>query len=230
MLSHGWEWQEQIQVLKYALPFSSFNGKDYASQMDAANFPTHSGLPWSGLSFPCCHPATSVHFFPTSLIKTPSSEFHATCHPLLTPDGAPDFTGPFALASSFSQLLWSDWAAQTSMMMPSLTLQPQSLMFQRLSLPMTFYLFCSCSSLLWPCSRLYDHSESCFLWNLKSLTQKPSSQMSACLSLMPLLLLVHLTHWQLYVLSVSHSCLLFVSSLEPVVDHCSTVRSGLSII
>lgn len=78
------------------------------SQTDAAPFFTHLELLWLGLSFSYCHPAIAVHFFSTSLIRTPFSELHTTCHPPLNLECASDFTGPFHLVfPDFPALI--DW-------------------------------------------------------------------------------------------------------------------------
>lgn len=78
------------KILLHCLPLVE---RIQPSQSDAAHIFIHLELLWSGLSFSCCHPAMSVHFY-LLIIRTPSSELHTSCHPLLTVECASDFIGP----------------------------------------------------------------------------------------------------------------------------------------
>lgn len=122
------------QVWKDAPPFFPLNGEASALSDGSCSF-SHT-QDWASVIrvvIVLLHGATSVHFSSTSLIGTPSSKLHTTCHLLLALDCAPDFPGPLDLALSPSQLLQPVWVTLSSVVRPQLIPQPQSLVLQRLS-------------------------------------------------------------------------------------------------
>lgn len=210
-----WTKVEQIQLWKYALPFSPFNWEDDASQTDAA----HSVIRIVILLLPPCHFSP----FPFHLINKDTISW-ASCHlPCST---------HLRLSSRIQRAFWLGLfpfpapivrLGNSNIHDDALTTIPYP---PKLSLPMTFYLYYQNNFLLCPCSITTPNQASSEILNLQP--RNPILR-SGCLSFMPLFLLVHLTHWQLLCAqSLATSWLLFLSSLEPVDNHCSAVRSGLN--
>ena len=148
LMNNGCGWRKQIQIWKDAPLFFSFLWDDSALSDGTWLFlvcALRTWLLWSELSFCSYH---SVRFSSTSSIKAPSSTRSRLCSRLTRPLD-------LAVVSLGKSNGHGEAPANT------LTSVPCS---PRLCMLMTF-LFYSSSSLLWPCSRLYDHSEWCILLN-----------------------------------------------------------------
>lgn len=165
----------------------------------------------------------SVCFSSPSLIRTPSFKLLTTCHLLLALDCAPDLPGPLDLASLHSP---SSWVTLTSIMKPhwhpnSIPCSPHSP--SQLCSPSTLAVLCcglaqryvitqnGASTWIW-----YPKPRNPILWN----QVVPLACQHFCLC----------NCWLLFAQSLTTSWLLFLSSLEPVVSHLRSMRSGFLII